>query len=63
MQYEDIKSYDPTSRVFEEYVNFDKISIQIGQINTEMKKLGLQKMTPEMGVRAAQLRRKLEKFS
>ncbi len=52
MQYEDIKSYDPTSRIFEDYVNFDKISVQIGQINTEMKKLGLEKMTPEMGVRA-----------
>lgn len=41
MEYEDIKSYDPTSRIYDDYVNFEKISVEIGQINNEMKKLGL----------------------
>lgn len=35
----------------------------MGQINTEMKKLGLETPTPEISLRAAELRRKLEKFS
>lgn len=63
MEYEDIKSYDPTSRIYDDYVNFEKISVEIGQINNEMKKLGLQFMTPEMCVRAGELRKKLQKFS
>jgi hypothetical protein len=41
----------------------DKISVEIGQINTEMKKLGLERMTPEIRLRAAELRKKLEKFT
>jgi hypothetical protein len=41
MEYEDVKSYEPTGRIYEDFVQFDKISVEIGQINTEMKKLGL----------------------
>lgn len=63
MEYEDVKSYEPTSRIYDDYVSFEKISVEIGQINTEMKKLGLEKMTPEMCLRATELRKKLEKFT
>lgn len=63
MEYEDVRSYEPTSRIYDGYVSLDKICVEIGQINTEMKKLGLEKMTPEMCIRAGELRRKLEKFT
>lgn len=52
MEYEDVKSYEPTSRIYDSYVSFQKISTEIGQINTEIKKLGLQKTTPEIALRA-----------
>ena len=59
MEYEDVRSYEPTSRIYDGYVSFDKISVEIGQIITEMKKLGLEKMTPEISLRAGELRRRL----
>lgn len=34
MEYEDIRSYEPTTRIYDIYVGYEKIAVQIGQINT-----------------------------
>lgn len=33
MEYEDIKGFEPTSRIYDSYAIYEKIAVQIGQIN------------------------------
>lgn len=46
MEYEDVKAFEPTGLIYDDFVKFEKIANEIGQINTEMKRLGLEKITP-----------------
>lgn len=62
LEYEEIKAYDLTSRVYDDFVQFDKVSQEIGIINQEMKKLSLETVTPEVRERAKELERTLKKF-
>lgn len=62
LEYEEIKAFDLTSRIYDDMVQFDKISSEIGLINQEMKKLSLDTLTPQTRERAQELHRTLSKF-
>ena len=51
-----------TSRIYDDFVQFEKISHEIGLINQEMKKISLENSTPEVQERAKELERTLKKF-
>ena len=45
MEYEDVCSYEPTKRIYEDFMKYDSIAKQIGEINEETKRLNLETPT------------------
>lgn len=46
LEYEEIKAHDLTGRLYDDFMQFDKVSQEIGLINQEMKKISLENNTP-----------------